>query len=40
MGEPILLQPRWAMPMLRGPMTRSELSMAREVAEQPLVTLT
>jgi hypothetical protein len=28
-GEPVLMQPRYAMSMLRGPMTRSELVAAR-----------
>jgi len=28
-GEPVLMQPRWAISMLRGPMTRSELVAAR-----------
>ena len=28
-GEPFLLQPRWAMSLLRGPMTRLEIQRAR-----------
>ena len=28
-GEPMLVQPRWAMSLMRGPMTRSELMRAR-----------
>jgi hypothetical protein len=35
-GEPVLMQPRWAMSLMRGPMTRSELQQAcaaREAAE-------
>jgi len=30
-GDTVLMQPRWAMSLLRGPMTRSELQMAREL---------
>jgi len=33
-GEPVLVQPRWAMSLLRGPMTRTELTHAR-VARDP-----
>ena len=29
-GEPRVVQPRWAMSLMRGPMTRSELTRARE----------
>jgi DNA helicase HerA-like ATPase len=29
-GDPVLVQPRWAMSLLRGPMTRTELAYARE----------
>ena len=29
-GEPRVVQPRWAMSLMRGPMTRSELTKARE----------
>jgi len=32
-GDTVLMQPRWAMSLLRGPMTRSELQMARELRE-------
>jgi hypothetical protein len=28
-GQPLLMQPRWAMSLLRGPMTRTELERAR-----------
>jgi len=35
-GTPVLLQPRWAMSLLRGPMTRTELELARRERESPL----
>jgi hypothetical protein len=31
----VLLQPRWAMSFMRGPMTRSEIKRAREQAAEP-----
>jgi hypothetical protein len=33
-GAPVILQPRWAMSWLRGPMTRTELRRAREAVER------
>jgi hypothetical protein len=35
-GQPVLLQPRWAMSLLRGPMTRGELELARRERESPV----
>jgi hypothetical protein len=32
---PTLLQPRWAMSYLRGPMTRQEIKKARQAHESP-----
>ena len=31
---PVLLQPRWAMSFMRGPMTRGEIRRAREIHER------
>jgi hypothetical protein len=33
-GPPMLLQPRWAISFLRGPMTRNEIRLARVLASQ------
>jgi hypothetical protein len=35
-AQPVLLQPRWAMSLLRGPMTRGELELARREREAPV----
>jgi hypothetical protein len=35
-GAPMLVQPRWAMSLLRGPMTRGELELARRERESPV----
>ncbi|HEY8076364.1 MAG TPA: hypothetical protein VIF62_19700, partial [Labilithrix sp.] len=34
-GAPVLLQPRWTMSLLRGPMTRSELERAQRERDAP-----
>jgi hypothetical protein len=38
-GAPVLFQPRWAMSLLRGPMTRAELERARREREAPVSSL-